>query len=296
MIPAMEAMPRLADLFPGTAEGALPLREFDWGRSGVALPYVIFITGRCGSTLLTHLIAESGLAGNPDEFFNEERIVDLAAELRTTDFPAYFRAVVRHSVTNRRFGFEIDPFRFQQLRELVSFPDLFPARRTVFFWMTRRDIVGQGWSYAKAKKTGLWHRFADGSEKRLHESQGDVISDSEWWREIILMLTGERIMEDHFTAARITPFRLDYEMLVTDRRRTVVSVLQALSCGPEEILRHSAPQADHTERNRYDDWDRAMIDFCDRYRSELRYIERHRVDIDVDGLRQDLNDRFALGL
>lgn len=289
-------MARLADLFPGTPLGAPPLREFDWGRSGVALPYVIFITGRCGSTLLTHLIAESGLAGNPDEYFNEERIVDLAADLRATDFPAYFRAVVRHTVTNRRFGFEIDPFRFQQLRELISFADVFATRRTVFFWMTRRDVVGQGWSYAKAKKTGLWHRFADGSEKRLHEPEGETIGDAEWWREILLMLTGERIMEDYFAAARITPYRLDYEMLVTDPRRTVVSVLQALSCGPDEIMRHLGPPAEQTRRNRYDDWHEAMVVFCDRYRNELRYIERRRLDVDIDALRHELNARHALGV
>ena len=291
-------MIRLADLFPDTPAGAPPLKEFDWARSGVALPYVIFITGRCGSTLLTHLLAASGLCGNPDEFFNEEGIVELAQKLGVSDFPGYFRAIVRHSVTNRRFGFEIDPFRFQQLRELISFPEIFSPRRTVFFWMTRRNVVGQGWSYAKAKKTGLWHRFVDGSEKRLAPlgNADEAITDAEWWREVILMLMGERIMEDFFTASRITPYRLDYEMLVANRQRTVVSVLQALSCGPDEIARHLGPGTEHTERNRYADWHGAMIVFCDRYRNELRYIDRRRPDIDVDGLRQELNDRFALGV
>ena len=296
----MDTMVRIADLFPGTPPGTPPLKEFDWARSGVALPYVIFVTGRCGSTLLTHLIAESGLAGNPDEFFNEERIVDLARELHTTNFAAYFRTVVRHSVTNRRFGFEIDPFRFQQLRELVSFPEIFAPRRTVFFWMTRRDIVSQGWSFAKAKKTGLWHRFADGSEKRLHEPRhvprGETIDDAEWWREIILVLKGERNMEDYFAAAGITPHRLDYEMLVSDRRRTVVSVLRALSCGPDEITRHLGSLTEHTERNRYDDWHDAMVRFGDLYRSELQYIEHHRHAADIDALRRDLSARHGLAV
>jgi LPS sulfotransferase NodH len=173
------------------------------------------------------------------------------------------------------------------LRELISFPDIFPPRRTVFFWMTRHDIVSQAWSYAKAKQTGLWHRFADGSEKRLPTLEpvpGDVIGDAVWWREIIVMLKGERIIEDFFAASRITPYRLDYEMLVTDRLRTVVGVLQALSCGPDEIARNLAPQTDYTERNRYDDWHQALVVFCDRYRSELRYIDRHRRDVDIDGL------------
>jgi hypothetical protein len=37
-----------------------------------------------------------------------------------------------------------------------------------------------------------------------------------------------------------------------------------------------------------------MIEFCDRYRSELRYVERHRNDIDIDGLRQELQTRHLL--
>jgi len=284
-------MIRLSDCFPDTPAGAMPLRAFDWARSGVALPYVIFITGRCGSTLLTHFLAETGLCGDPDEFFNEERIVELAKQWGTTAFPAYFRAVVRHSVTNRRFGFEIDPFRFQQLCELVSFPELFPPQRTVFFWMTRRDIVSQGWSFAKAKKTGFWHRFADGGEKRLpavNTEEGDAIDDTEWWREIILILRGERIVEEYFASARVVPYRLDYEMLISDKRRTMIRVLQALSCGPDEITRYLGSPPDHTARNRYDDWQDAMIAFCDRYRSELRHIECYRNQVDIEALRQQL--------
>ncbi len=291
-------MIRLADCFPDQPAGALPLRNFDWGQSDVGLPYVIFITGRCGSTLLTRLLAKSGLCGNPDEFFNEERIVDLIKEWGATDFPSYFHAVVAHSASNHRFGFEIDPFRFQQLRELVAFTDVFSPRGSAFFWMTRRDIVSQAWSYAKAKKTGLWHRFADGSEKRLPASEAgghdDTIDDAEWWREIILVLTAERLMEDYFATAGITPYRLDYEMLVTDQQRTVVSVLQALSCGPEEISQNLGPCADHTERNHYDDWPRAMIDFCHRYRGELQRVEGFRLTVDIEGLRRELNARHGL--
>jgi LPS sulfotransferase NodH len=291
-------MIRIADFFPDTPPDAEPMRTFDWTASGVALPYVIFITGRCGSTLLTHILAATGLCGDPDEFFNEERIAELVEKWGATDFPAYFQNVVRQNTSNSRFGFEIDPFRFEQLGELISFADIFPARGCVFFWMTRRDIVSQGWSYAKAKKTGLWQRFADGSEKRLHGSSQDleneVIEDSEWWREIILILKAERIMEDYFVATGITPYRLDYEMLVTDRHRTIISVLLALSCSPDEIANHLGPPFDHTERNRDDDRHRALLAFYARYRHELLQVEGHRNALDVEALRQELNARYAL--
>ena len=294
---AMTPMARLADLFPDTPADAVPLRAFDWAQTGVALPYVIFITGRCGSTLLTRLLAATGLCGNPDELFKEEGVGAFAREWGATDFPAYFQAAVRHTASNRRFGFEIDPFRFQQLRELISFPEVFAPRRSVFFWMTRRDIVSQGWSYAKAKKTGLWHRYADGSEKRLVPIGGEgdgEIGDSEWWREIILALTGERIVEDFFAASGITPYRLDYEMLIANRHRTVVDMLLALSCGPDEIAQRLGALADHTERNTYADGHDAMIRFCDRYRNELRQIDRHRVDIDIETLRRELSSHHHL--
>lgn len=67
----------------------------------------------------------------------------------------------------------------------------------------------------------------------MHEPGGKARDDGEWWREIILMPIGVRLMEDYVAPARIEPYRLDYEMLVTDRPRTVVSVLQALSYSPD---------------------------------------------------------------
>ena len=39
-----------------------------------------------------------------------------------------------------------------------------------------------------------------------------------------------------------------------------------------------------------------MIRFCDRYRGELRSIERRRCDINIDELRQALSSRHALSL
>jgi hypothetical protein len=49
-------------------------------------------------------------------------------------------------------------------------------------------------------------------------------------------------------------------------------------------------QPDYTER----DWHQAMIVFCDRYRSELRYIDRHRRDVDIDALWPELKNRYSL--
>ena len=98
------------------------------------------------------------------------------------------------------------------------------------------------------------------------------------------MPIGARLMEDYVAPARITPYRLDYEMLVTDRPRTVVSVLQALSChaAPTTSIRHLAPPTEHTGRNRYDDWYEGALVFCDYCRNERRHIEAHPIHVDDD--------------
>ena len=271
------------------------LDRFDWAGSGVAIPYVIFMTGRCGSTLLTHLLRETGLCGNPDEFFNEAVIGPLRERLGVGGFADYFRAVVAHSASNRRFGIEIDPFRCERLRELMDFTGVFPRDTAVFFWMTRRDIVGQAWSYAKAKKTGHWHLYTDGAAPAGTPPDAPI-ADHEWWSEILLMLRAEQLMERFFAAAGIEPHRLDYEMLVTDRRRTVIAVLQALSCSPDAIAQRLDRLDDATRRHDYADWHTALIRFSDTYRAELQQIARSRPTLDVYRLWLDLKERHALPL
>jgi hypothetical protein len=54
-----------APLFGEPPAGAGLFRSPDWDRLDVAVPYIIFMTGRCGSTWLTHLLRASNLCGAP---------------------------------------------------------------------------------------------------------------------------------------------------------------------------------------------------------------------------------------
>jgi LPS sulfotransferase NodH len=291
-------MIRLADCFPD-APGATPLRNIDWMEFGVTIPYVIFFTGRCGSALLNGWLADTGRCGQPDEYFNESRARRLVPALGTGNFSDYFRAVVRRTASYGRFGVTIDPFRFPQLPELIDLTSVFAPGQTVFFWLTRRDLVGQAWSYANAKQSGLWHEFADGSEERDPPEPAPgtraAVTDQDWWRELVYILIGEQRMERHFAAAGIAPHRLDYERLVAHKRGTVTRILRALSCMPDEIARMPA-LSDRTRRHHYDDGEEARIGFEHRYAAELQEIAGSRRTIAVDQLRQDLRTRHALEL
>jgi hypothetical protein len=63
-----EENPFLALFADGQPIGAPCNTAFDWNGSTINSSYIIFITGRCGSTLLTHLIKSTQLAGDPDEY------------------------------------------------------------------------------------------------------------------------------------------------------------------------------------------------------------------------------------
>src|SRR5690242_16628012 len=77
------------------------LTDFDWRTRSVSVTYVIFITGRCGSTLLTKALADTGLCGTPEEFFNEENIAWLTAERRKPiALKEYLEMVVSDNASN----------------------------------------------------------------------------------------------------------------------------------------------------------------------------------------------------
>ena len=63
------ANPLLA-VFPELREARYGGSGYDWRGAGVDSVYVIYIAGRCGSTLLTHYLEDSRICGRPHEFFN----------------------------------------------------------------------------------------------------------------------------------------------------------------------------------------------------------------------------------
>jgi len=255
--------------------------SFDWNSHGISIPYVIFFAGRCGSTLLTRLLKSSGLCGLPDEFFNDTAFYNRSIKANT--FPEYFSGLVREHSSHGRFGFEIDPIRFASLRQLLNFTGIFPPEITSLFWMTRRNIVAQAWSFAKAKVSGVWHLDQWGLVPDAVDS--GIVTDRDVWREIALVLRGEQSMEAFFSEYDLKPCRIDYEMLVADKNATMIKVLRHLECPVTGVIEFLAHNAKETERQTYSDRDKFIALFFDKYRSKLDEIERERNSIDVGKLK-----------
>lgn len=210
-------------LIEATGEGRIEAVE--WGD---VQPYVMFMTGRCGSTWLGKLLANTGVAGDPQEWLNSE-VVPFAGVAADT-LPGYFANVVeRHSVGGR-FGIQVDPERLDDTLHLVDWSATFPPSTPTFF-LYRRHLLAQAWSWVRAEKSGYWHTPdpddpADQERPALLPEHvptvrelADKVVDLRRQEERLFAFWAERGYQPHF---------VEYESLAADPAGTVSAILRHL--------------------------------------------------------------------
>lgn len=246
----------------------------NWADYGIRSPYVIFITGRCGSTLLTRLIRDTRLAGNPTEHFN----INWLKQSSPTTFAAYLDRIIRQSSSNGFFGFEIDWFNLRFLDHFLDFTSTFSVETAKFFYMTRRDILAQALSYASAKATGIWQIYSDTTDSnvsRVSRPRAQALDDQAVWHEIMLILEAELKLEQFFQRNRLKPIRIDYEMLITSKRDVLGLVLLNIGCDIEAIAAKTDEIVDKTLKIPRDQFVLSLT-FRERYADLLSCVERVR--------------------
>ena len=270
------------------------IHDFDWNESSVDCVYIIFFTGRCGSTWLVHLLADSGLCGRPEELFNETVMPRFNMPIKATNFREYFAGVVSSTKSGGRFGFKIDGARFLKLLPLVNFRDVFPSSKTHFFWMTRRDLVGQAFSYSMAKATGRWHDFVARPVETSCEKVD--LSDSQMWGEMLSIVSNENKMRKFFAEQNIQPVCLDYEQMMSDRVFVIIKIMNELGCTETEINNYVTKMEDKTTKitsdNKYD----TMISFYFKYKKIIDYIDTNRFAIDTNEIKTALKLSYNINI
>lgn len=259
----------------------------DWDALGVRVPYVVLMTGRCGSTWLMHLLRDTGLVGTPHEFFNEGGIPHFNAPIGARDAVGYLAGLAGRHAASGRFGFEIDVWRFFQLVPHIDVARCFPAGRGVVFWMTRRDILAQAYSFAAAKANGRWHVFA-GAGTGAPAAPHAEPEDAAIWQEIHRILLREQRMEGYLRAEGIAAHPLAYEDLVADRRMVLARVLDLLGVPPEAAIATTTATADRTERIRYDGKHEFLCRFAHRHRALFERVVAERSVLDPADLARAL--------
>jgi LPS sulfotransferase NodH len=199
-----------------------------------ARSYVICCVQRTGSWLLAHTLADTGYAGRPSDYFDEEERKTHTREwgLPTSDLAPYVRAVREHATTpNGVLGSKLMWNDFDWLRSSISPPAGTDAglefMRMVFgdpqfVWLRRADKVRQGVSWWRASVTGQWGLRPD-------QDAGQPAPDVEEMVQLVRFT--ERCEEgwrQWFASTGIQPCEVVYEDLARDRLTAANAVLEYL--------------------------------------------------------------------
>lgn len=243
--------------------------------------YVLCTSPRSGSTLLCHLLRETGIAGWPGSHFHEP---DLTAWLQSYGLDGGAFANRREAAkaaldAGRAHGMgqtQVFGLRLQRpsfavfLAELERVYPGLPHDRarieaafgaTLFVHLTREDKLDQAISFVKAQQTGLWHRAPDGTEiERLSEPKALTYDGEAIAAQIAAFEAMEEAWIGWFTREGITPLRITYGDLAANPHAGRDRVLAALGLGPAPRAPNGLPVAKlGDEINR---------DWADRFRAE----------------------------
>ncbi len=231
--------------------------------------YVICCVQRTGSWLLAHTLADTGYAGRPSDYFDEEERKTRTREwgLPPGDLAPYIRAVRDHATTpNGVLGSKLMWNDFDGLRSSICPPAGTDAglefMRTAFgdpqfLWLRRQDKIRQGISWWRASVTGQWGLRPD-------QEAGRPAADVE---RILPLVRFAQQCEDGwrqwFASTGIQPCEVVYEDLTGDRLAVTNRVLgflrlPLLDAGRLPPVRYRR-QADGLAE-RYADLVRAAID------------------------------------
>ncbi|CAI9417448.1 Stf0 family sulfotransferase [Nocardioides sp. T2.26MG-1] len=219
------------------------LDAMDWGD---VQPYVMFMTGRCGSTWLTELLAATGLAGNPDEWLNPDRATHSRA--LAGSLPGYFANLVGQQSSGGRFGMQVDAVRLRDTLPVVEWDRVFPSVSTPTFFLYRRDIAAQAWSWVHARKSGIWHSTSPAREDRPEYAP----TMRELADEVVLLRRQEEYLASFWAEHGYEPMFIEYETLAADPAVTVAGILRHLGVAEDEIAGHLAVAETKVERLTYD--------------------------------------------
>lgn len=177
--------------------------------------YFVCGTPRCGSWLLCGLLASTGVAGRPHEWFWRETQESLQRAWGVRDFASYLELVLAAgTTTNGVFGAKV---MWGHLPELSPFP------RPRFVWLRRRDRVAQAVSFAKAVRTGHWHHW----DPPPREAPTFRFEEVDALRRELDEL--DRSWSGWFEERRIEPLEVTYEELAANLEAETLRVLDFLA-------------------------------------------------------------------
>ena len=198
--------------------------------------YLICATPRSGSSLLCEALQNTGLAGNPDEYFGPMHVQRWNERWQTRSVQAYVKKAISFSQGETDVvGMKImrlywqnfmDDLRHaaddEELSEFELLHHWFPNLQFIF--ITRRDKVRQAISWLKFLQGSAWH-WTDTKPQQLK----DLEFKPEIIQEFIVQTTAhETAWLKFFRENNVTPFTVVYEEFVHSYEKTAKEILNFL--------------------------------------------------------------------
>lgn len=205
--------------------------------------YLICATPRSGSTLLCEALKNTGLAGNPDEYFGPMHVSRWNEKWQTSDNKEYLQHVLEHgSSPNQVWGCKVMRVYWQdflsQLKQIdnTTYPSdaallqaHFPNLKYIF--MTRRNKVRQAISWLKFLQGLAWYWENDEPQQLQNLTfKPDVIDDF-----LSQTATHESAWLEFFNQAGVQPYVVTYEDFENTYEETATNILDFLG------IKHTNP-------------------------------------------------------
>lgn len=251
--------------------------------AGISRRYVIGMTGRCGSTWLATALQQIPNCGNPQEFMSDEFTPFALKSTSARDLPGYYQSVFTRFKTGETFGFKIDGMRLGWLSSLCDVERSFGGGSTQWIDMRRLNIVQQAFSFARAKKSGVWHLFTRKDPKATQIKQlqqGTSVADADVWSEIFRLCEAERTLDRLYRDAKVEPLRIVYEELRDSKPQLLLRVLAHVfperSFAPEVIRVVDGTLKVSSEANEIEE-----TAFCARFSRQINAVYQMRAESDA---------------
>ncbi len=222
--------------------------------------YLIAMTPRSGSSWLTELIAKTQLAGNPEEWFNQNNLDGILKNYQCKNLPDYLKCIkIAQSTPNNIFGTEASFYQLKLVLEGYPLQEIFNHTLKVIY-LTRNDFIKQGISLYKAVISEYYHAHQNSAQAKFVSY--DVSQIKQW---ILNILHQEYYWENMFKQEDIKPLRITYEELVADPKDCVKKIVTYVGAGDNFGL---PAQTKHQKIS-----DSSSKDFYDKFQENTNFIE-----------------------
>lgn len=207
--------------------------------------YIVCATGRSGSTLLCRSLAQTGVCGNPKEYFPPEYIAMATKEQGIKDLDNYLNLILKKGTTqNGTFGMKIFNLELRSLIKLAKrvpmysnlkdkglevINKIFPNLKYIYLF--RRDVVRQAISFVIASKTKIWTMKPE-EEFTKREVKYDFLSIYFWHH---MLIAQNEAWREFFRENNLRPLEITYEQLDSSYEETIHRVIDYLGADVKDI-------------------------------------------------------------